>query len=94
MEQSKEFTQSKQLGLLVDKEQSNMIERQEVKETPFTLVKHNEKVVITIGGQVVSPKEFKTWEEAKRYIAKKTWELIAITAMVLADKYAKLNKEV
>ena len=45
MEQSKEFTQSQQLGLPVDKEQSNMIERQEVKETPFTLVKHNEKII-------------------------------------------------
>lgn len=94
MEQLKESTQSKELGLSVDKESYNSIEYKEVKKTPFTLVKRKEEVFITIGGQVVSEKKFKTWEEATKYINKKEWELIAITAMVLADKYAKLNKEV
>ena len=61
MEQLKESTQSKELGLSVDKENYNSIEYKEVKKTPFTLVKRKEQVLITIGGQVVSEKQFKTW---------------------------------
>ena len=94
MEQLKESTQSKELGLSVDNENYNSIEYKEVKKTPFTLVKRKEQVYITIRRQIVSEKKFKTWEEATKYINKKEWELIAVTAMVLADKYAKLNKEV
>ena len=94
MEQLKESTQSKELGLSVDNENYNSIEYKEVKKTPFTLVKRKEQVLITIGNQVVSEKKFKTWEEATKYINKKEWELIAVTAMVLADKFTKLNKEV
>ena len=57
-------------------------------------MKRKEQVFITIGGTVASEKKFKTWEEAIKYINKKEWELIAVTAMILADKYNKLNKEV
>ena len=94
MEQLKESTQSKELGLLVDNENYNSIEYKEVKKTPFTLIERNEEVLITIGGTVASDKKFKTWEEATKYINKKEWELIAITAMILTEKYIKLNKEV
>ena len=94
MEQLKESTQSNELGLSVNKQEFNSIEYKEVKKTPFTLVKRNEEVLITIGGTVVSDIKFKTWEEAKKYINKMEWELVAVTAMVLADKYSKLNKEV
>ena len=94
MEQLKESTQSKELGLSVDNENYNSIEYKEVKKTPFALIKRNEEVLITIGGTVASEKKFKTWEEATKYINKKEWELIAVTAMILADKYNKLNKEV
>ena len=58
------------------------------------MIKRNEEVLITIGGTVASDKKFKTWEEATKYINKKDWELIAVTAMILADKYNKFNKEV
>ena len=94
MEQLKESTQSKELGLSVDNESYNSIEYKEVKKTPFTLVKRKDEVLITIGGTVASEKKFKTWEEAKKYINKKDWELKAITAIILAEKYNKLNKEV
>ena len=94
MEKLKESTQSKELGLSVDNENYNSIEYKEVIKTPFTLIKHNEEVLITIGGTVASGKIFKTWEEATKYINKKDWELIAITAIILAEKYNKLNKEV
>ena len=52
MEQLKESTQSKELGLSVDNENYNSIEYKEVKKTPFTLIKRNEEVLITIGGTV------------------------------------------
>ena len=71
MEQLKESTQSKELGLSVDNENYNSIEYKEVKKTPFTLIKRNEEIFITIGNTVASDKKFKTWEEATKYINKK-----------------------
>ena len=95
MKQQKEFTVSEQSQSQEDSSKSNLIKYEEVNGTPFTLVEKDNEVLITIGNQVCDPNVFKDKAEAKKYINKKSWLLIATTAMILAEKILeqKLNKE-
>ena len=95
MEQQKEFTVSEQSQSQEDNNKSTLIKYEEVKGTPFTLIEKDNEVLITIGNQVCDPNIFKNKTEAKKHINKKSWLLIATTAMILAEKILeqKLNKE-
>lgn len=69
------------------------MERIEVKNSPFTLVKNeNEEVFITCGNQIMSPEKFKTFEEAIKYIKKKPWELITTLMFIVINKTQEANK--
>ena len=95
MEKQKEFTVSEQSQSQEDSNKSTLIKYEEVNGTPFTLVEKDNEVLITIGNQVCDPNVFKDKAEAKKHINKKSWLLIATTAMILAEKILeqKLNKE-
>ena len=95
MEQQKEFTALEQSQSQENNNKSTLIKYEEVKGTPFTLIEEENEVLITIGNQVCDPNVFKNKTEAKKYINKKSWLLIATTAMILAEKILeqKLNKE-
>ena len=95
MEQQKEFTALEQSQSQENNNKSTLIKYEEVKGTPFTLIEKDNEVLITIGNQVCDPNVFKNKTEAKKYINKKSWLLIATTAMILAEKILeqKLNKE-
>ena len=49
--------------------------------TPFTVIKREEKYVIVLGVDVISPKKFNTIEEAEAYIKEKPWTLLWATTM-------------
>lgn len=57
-----------------------------VEETPFNIVKEDGKCKIIMGNYLVSTKEFKTIEEAKKYINKKPYELLMPAFGILAEK--------
>ena len=52
-----------------------------VDNTPFVIVKREEKYVIVLGVDVISAKKFDTIKEAKAYIKEKPWPLLWATAM-------------
>ena len=52
-----------------------------VDNTPFVIVKREEKYVIVLGVDVISAKKFNTIEEAEAYIKEKPWPLLWATAM-------------
>lgn len=49
--------------------------------TPFAIVKRGEKFVIILATDIISTREFDTFEEAEEYIGKKPWELLWATTM-------------
>lgn len=51
----------------------------------FNLVKQNDKVIICVGNNRVSRKQFKTFKEADNYIASKPYELL-INVSILIQK--------
>lgn len=72
------------------------IKAHEVKDTPFTIVEHTDekgtKCHIAVGNQFVSNKKFETVEQAKKYIAKKPYELIFATCIVIFNKLNERNQ--
>lgn len=70
-----------------------MIKYEEVKDTPFTLVERGNEVLITIGNQVCDQNVFINKTEAKKYISKKPWMLIATTSLILSQNVNKGGKE-
>lgn len=49
--------------------------------TPFAIVKREEKYVIVLGVDIISPRKFNTIEEAEVYIKEKPWPLLWATTM-------------
>ena len=95
MELQNESTQLEQSQSQEDNNKSNSIKYEQVKNTPFTLIRKDDEVMITIGNQICSPIVFKSEKEARKHINQKKWMLIATTAMILAERIVeqKLNKE-
>lgn len=66
------------------------IKTHEVKDTPFTIVEHTDEkgttCHIAVGNQFVSNEQFETVEQANKYIAKKPYELIFATCIVIFNK--------
>ena len=59
-------------------------DREPSKKGPFVLIRNkNNKWIITTCGALITGKEFDTKEEAEKHLAKKTWEDILTTALIL-----------
>ena len=59
-------------------------ERAVSKKGPFVLIRNKKnKWIITTCGALINGKEFDTKEEAEKHLAKKTWEDILTTALIL-----------
>ena len=93
MEQLKKSTLSEKSQSQEDNNKSTLIKYEEVENTPFTLVEKENKVLITIGNQVCDPNIFENKTEAKKYINKKPWMLIATTSLILSHNVNKGGKE-
>lgn len=61
-------------------------------EPIFGLAKINDKVKITLGENLISNKEFDTFEDAEKYIESKPYELILNSAVVLL-KFTQNNEK-
>ncbi len=81
----KKKTKNKRLTPTKEKS-TQLIQKQQVKQTPFTLIKTNEKVKITAGTNIVSAKEFDTFEQARKYIYSKPYELLITTTAILVQE--------
>jgi len=64
-----------------------------VKNSPFTIVKMEEKYVITIGNEVVSDKTFNTVDAAKKYINKKDYNFMIVAFAICYDIISKKKEE-
>ena len=93
MEQLKKSTVSEKSELQENNNKSTLIKYETVENTPFTLVEKENKVLITIGNQICDPNVFKNKTEAKKYINKKPWMLIATTSLILTQNVNKGGKE-
>ena len=93
MEQLKKSTVLEKSQSQEDNNKSILIKYEEVENTPFTLVEKENKVLITIGNQVCDPNVFENKTEAKKYISKKPWMLIATTSLILSQNVNKGGKE-
>lgn len=82
-----EEPQSKEISL--DSGQSYM----SVDQTPFAIVKKDEKFVIILAADIISNREFDTIEEAEAYIKEKPWELIWATAMWTMMNQKEIKKK-
>lgn len=69
--------------------------RIKIKESPFTIIKKDEKSnwQIVIGNEVASKYEFKYAYQAKRYIKRKTWMLQLTALMIIMSHREKIVKD-
>ena len=66
---------------------SELVEKIEIKDTPFTLVKENGDVIgfIALGNYVVSQKEFKTETECSRWLKKNMFHIMWKIAAIVVE---------
>ena len=64
--------------------------------TPFAIIKREEKYVIVLGVDIISPRKFNTIEEAEAYIEEKPWALLWATTMwiMMNQKMIKTKLEI
>ena len=93
MEQQKKSTALEKSQSREDNNKSTLIKYEAVENTPFTLVERENEVLITIGNQVCDANVFANRTEAKKYINKKPWMLIATTSLILSQNVNKGGKE-
>lgn len=62
-----------------------------ISDTPFTAIQKekDDEWIITIGNQIATDKVFKSYEECKKYVNKKPWDLIGTLAAVFAKENSK-----
>ena len=65
---------------------------EEVTDTPFTLMTTKKGVNILIGNSIASEINFENTKEAKDYINNKTWKLMSVAAMILAERVFNIKK--
>lgn len=93
MKQQKKSTVQEKSQSQEDNNKSTLIKYEAVEDTPFTLVERENEVLITIGNQVCDQNIFKNKTDAKKYISKKPWMLIATTSLILSQNVNKGGKE-
>lgn len=67
---------------IVKEKTEQLFEIEQVENTPFNLIKQDERVKIIIGNQIASEKDFPTFQGAKDYINSKPYELILISSYI------------
>ena len=72
---------------------STLISYIQVENTPFTLVKDEEKVAIVLGQHLVTHETFKTVDEAKKFINEKGWNLIMVACAIYTSEMIELAKQ-
>lgn len=75
------------------KEEENITSYIQVDDTPFIVIKDNDKWKIIFGQSVASNNFFDTKEEAIRYIKRKPWDLILISASIYNEMVQQLKNE-
>lgn len=58
----------------------------------FNLVKQNGKVIICVGNNKVSRKQFKTFNDAEKYIASKPYEILINVSILIQKLTANENQ--
>lgn len=62
------------------------VEHHEIKNTPFTAVKHKDKYYILCGDTAITQKTFDNLKQCNEYVAKKDWNTIANFVLILVQK--------
>lgn len=75
------------------KEEENITSYIQVDDSPFIVVKDNDKWKIVFGQSVASNNFFDTKDEAIRYIKRKPWDLILISASIYNEMVQQLKNE-
>lgn len=75
---------SSNLSNQTDSNESGEEIKKEVKDTPFTIIQHNNELKVTMGQNLLKS-GFKTVEEAEKYIKSKPWELMLTANAVFYD---------
>lgn len=62
--------------------------------TPFAIIKRREKFVIILAADIISTREFDTFEEAEEYIEGKPWELLWATTMWVMTHAEEIKEKI
>lgn len=93
LQKSSEYSEKKQNNSNSSAEEAVEVKTKIIKETPFMLINKSDEPekgwVITTANMALKD-GFETSEEAEKYIKKKPWDLIAVTAIAMA-KYVQGN---
>ena len=90
---TKKIHSIREITITIGADKSTLIKYEAVEDTHFTLVQRENEVLITIGNQVCDANVFENKTEAKKYINKKPWMLIATTSLILSQNVNKGGKE-
>ena len=82
-------TQTNPFSGKTEEKNTQLVEREFVKNTPFTIIKFNESYRIAIGTNIIDEREFKTKGDCMNYIESKPWNLILTAALLINESYLK-----
>lgn len=82
-------TQTNPFSGKTEEKNTQLVEREFVKNTPFTIIKFEDNYRIAIGTNIIDDNVFKTKNECMDYIERKPWNLILTAAMLINESYLK-----
>lgn len=92
--QSESFNSSNENTNSKQSTSTELFKVEEVKDTPFSLISDNKGVKVIMKNQIVTDKVFETTAEAKKWIAKKPWELILIAGFIYNETVTEYKKTI
>lgn len=76
-----------------NKENSSLVEREQIPKTPFYINKHNEEWFITMGKHIITHK-YPTKEEAMDCLTDEKWFVIMTIAHIIVEQYNEHKKAI
>lgn len=70
----------------------NKVERQQIKNTPFTAVYFKDKYYCMLGEFPITDKKFETIKQVEDYVKKKDWDTITRVMCIIFTKLEEFNK--
>lgn len=64
----------------------NLVERQQVENSPFTAIKHDDTWFLTMGKYRMTTKNFETFEQVTEWITLNQYELMATFCSIVCEE--------
>lgn len=69
--------------------QDQIVERIKIEDTPFTLVRYEDKYILTAGGYRIANELFQSEEHAQIWMELNKWNVVSIMVAIITERTVK-----